>query len=399
MENTMTVSAKMAAVKEGRTSKTLSYYASFIALGLGGASLGPTLPGLAEHTGTNLGAISFLFIARSLGYMAGAHFGGRLYDRLPGHTVMGGVLMMAAVMLGIVPVVPLLWLLTSILFVLGMAEGGLDVGGNTLLVWVHRSEVGPYMNGLHFFFGIGSFLSPIIVAQAILRSGDIIWAYWILALLVFPVAIWVFLLPSPQESHSEEKEMQPGQSQTLLLGLVTIFLLLYVGAEVSFGGWAYTYAIRLNLADQAYAAYLTSAYWGALTVGRLLAVPLAARFRPMTLLITDLAGCVLSVGLMLLWSDSSLALWIGAVGLGASMASIFPTMITFSERRMNLTGKVTSWFFVGASLGAMLVPWLIGQLFEFVGPNVMMLAILLDLFAAVLVFGVLLFYSKQRTGE
>jgi len=38
------------------------------------------------------------------------------------------------------------------------------------------------MNALHFFFGVGAFVSPIIVAQAILMTGDITWAYWVLAL-------------------------------------------------------------------------------------------------------------------------------------------------------------------------------------------------------------------------
>ena len=53
---------------------------------------------------------------------------------------------------------------------MGVAEGALDVGGNTLLIWVHRHKVGPFMNGLHFFFGAGAFLSPIIIAQTAVRS-------------------------------------------------------------------------------------------------------------------------------------------------------------------------------------------------------------------------------------
>lgn len=390
----MTVAPKFTMSKDGRISKTAGYYAAFIALGLTAASLGPTLPGLAEHTRTDLGAISFLFIARSLGYLVGAHFGGRLYDRVPGHPLMATVLGMMAMMIGIIPVIPLLWLLTGVLCILGMAEGVLDVGGNALLVWVHRREVGPFMNGLHFFFGIGAFLSPIIIAQAVLRSGDITWAYWILAILVFPVAVWVFLLPSPQAQTHSEEESTSGQARYVLVTLITFFLLLYVGAEVGFGGWVFTYAIKLNLADKTVAAYLTSAFWGALTVGRLLSVPLAARFRPVVLLVSDLAGCLLSVGIILLWSNSPVALWIGALGLGFSMASIFPIMLTFSERRMTLTGQITSWFFVGASLGAMTVPWLIGQLFERIGPQVMMSAILFDLIVTVMIFVALLWYLK-----
>ena len=50
--------------------------------------IGPTLPGLAENTNTQLGQISILFSARSVGFLIGALAGGRIYDRLPGHPVL-----------------------------------------------------------------------------------------------------------------------------------------------------------------------------------------------------------------------------------------------------------------------------------------------------------------------
>ncbi len=35
--------------------------------------------------------------------------------------------------------------------------GGDGRGGNTLFVWLYRSDVPPYMNALHLFFGVGAF--------------------------------------------------------------------------------------------------------------------------------------------------------------------------------------------------------------------------------------------------
>src|SRR5512135_907733 len=71
-----------------RIAITIAYFAALVMLGLSTAALGPTLPTLAEHTRTNLGQISFLFTARSLGYMLGSLRGGRAYDRTPGHPIM-----------------------------------------------------------------------------------------------------------------------------------------------------------------------------------------------------------------------------------------------------------------------------------------------------------------------
>ena len=180
-----------------RLLQTTGYYASFIALGLVSASLGPTLPGLAKNTGSPLSGISILFAARSSGYLAGSLVGGRLYDRIPGHPVMSGGLLVMAAMMGAAPLLPQLGVLAGAIFVLGMAEGALDVGGNTLLVWVHQDKVGPFMNGLHFFFGFGAFLSPLIIAWAMPADGDIARAYWTLALLQAPAALWLLRFPSP----------------------------------------------------------------------------------------------------------------------------------------------------------------------------------------------------------
>jgi FHS family Na+ dependent glucose MFS transporter 1 len=376
--------------------RTASYFAAFIILGLAAAILGPALPNLAERTQTMLSQISVLFIGRNIGYLVGSLLGGRLYDRLPGHWLLGGSLLLISATLALAPAIPLLWLLALVLVFLGSAEGALDVGGNTLLVWVYQQRVGPYMNGLHFFFGAGAFLTPIVVAQAYLVRGDVTWAFWILALLALPVALWVLRLPSPLAAEPEA-EGSDRQVDYRLVALIAVFFFLYVGAEVSFGGWAFTYATRqlgAGLSVERSAAYLTSAFWGALTVGRLIGIPVAARVRPRLILLVDLLGCMASVVLILAFPGSWVALWVGTIGTGLFMASIFPTTFNMAERRMALSGSVNAWFFVGAALGGMALPWLIGQFFEGLGPTVVMYAILADLLLALAGFVFMVSYFK-----
>lgn len=375
--------------------QTLAYFAAFVILGVVIASLGPTLPGLAAHTGSEIDEISFLFVARSFGTLLGALLAGRLFDRLPGHPILAITLLVMSLMLFLAPLLPWLAVLALALLLLGLGEGAVDVGTNTLLVWIHKAKVGPFMNGLHFFFGAGAFLSPIIVAEALRRTGDITVAYWALALLALPVALWLLRLPGPAVRSAGEGDGDGG-NDPWLVALVGLFLAVYVGAEVSFGGWVFSYVTALGLAGEATAAYLTSAFWGAFTVGRLLSIPLAARWQPRTILIADLAGALLSVGVLLLWPQSLIAAWAGTLGMGVTLAAIFPTTLSLAERRMAISGRVTSWFFVGASLGAMTIPWLVGQLFAATGPRVTMVAILVDLLVAVVICALLLRRSAPR---
>jgi len=378
----------MTSLRSTKRNQTISYFVSFISLGLTTAALGPALPYLANKTNSLLGEVSILFTMKAGGYLIGSVIGGRLYDRLPGHLVAFAAILGVAGTMALAPLLPLLWVLALILFLLGMCEGAVDVGCNAMLVWVHGKKVGPYMNALHFFFGVGTFIAPIILAQSVLRSGDITWGFWSIGLLLAPAAIWLLRTPSP--AAPESSTTGEVTTNTKLLVLIVAFLLLYVGAEVGFGGWIYTYALELNLANETTGAYLTSAFWGAFTAGRLISIPIAARFRPRWILFADLVGGILSLGLIILLRNSETALWAGSILLGLFIASVFPAMFTLAERRMTLTGKVTSWFFVGASAGAMFFPWLMGQLFEAIDPLAILFIPLTCLAASVLFYTIIL---------
>ena len=374
--------------------QTVAYFGVMVGLGLAGAALGPTLPRLAAQTGVTIGAVSVLFSARSLGYLCGSLLSGRLYDHLPGHPVMAAAALLLSAMLMLVPQVPLFWMLVGIAGGWGLAESGLDVGANTLLIWVHGSAVAPYMNALHFCFGLGAMLSPMIVARMMAASGAHASAYNVLAVLVLPVVLLAFV-PGPRAPvASAEHAGMPRPSG--LLPLIMAFFFLHVAAEASFGGWIYTYALRRGLADEAGAAYLTAAFWAALTAGRLLSILLSARLRPRTLLMGGLAGAIASVAVIAVWPADPAALWLGAAGCGLCIGPMFAATVLLAERRMPISGATTAWFFVGTSCGAMTVPYIIGQLFEWRGPQMLLLAMAVVLLLAMLVLAALLAFFPIR---
>jgi MFS transporter, FHS family, Na+ dependent glucose transporter 1 len=372
-------------MKKQKLLVTLSYYAAFMAMGISMSSLGPTLPGLAENTRSSLAAIGILFTARSLGGLLGSVLGGRVYDRVRGNGVMALMILAIAALTALTPFVPLLWLLTIILFVTGAVQGVLNVGGNALLVWVHGREVGPFMNGLHFFFGLGTFITPVIVAQFVAQEGGLLWIYLLLAVIILPTAV-VALLPSP-ESPETLKNKASGKNDPMVIGLISLVFGCYSGAALAYGGWIFTYAIEMNLTNETNAAYLTSVFWGALTLGRLAAIPLAVRFKPQTILRADFAGALLSLLAMLLWPRSLAAVIITSAGLGFALASIYPTSMSFAGQIMTMSGKMTGLFSIGSSAGAMLIPWTIGLFFEWTGPQSMAVILLVDMLLALFVLG------------
>ena len=366
---------------------TAAYYAAFLAMGVSMASLGPTLPGLAENTRATLGTISILFTARSVGGLLGSVIGGQVYDKFRGHLVMALVIVCMAGLTALTPVFPLLWVLTAVLFFTGAIQGMLNIGGNAMLVWIHGDRGGPWMNGLHLFFGIGTFITPIIVAQFVTRQGGLLWTYLLLAVIILPTLVVVFL-PSPQPPHALDRRSGTRLDVRLIV-LISLVFACYNGASLAYGGWVYTYAVEMKLADATAAAYLTSVFWGALTLGRLAAIPLALRFSPRAILRADYVGALLSLLVMLIFPRSLAAVVITSAGFGFALASIYPTTMSLSGQLMTLSGRVTGLFSIGQSLGAMLIPWLIGQFFETTGPQSMAAILLVDMALALVVLSVL----------
>ncbi|MGD8403128.1 MAG: MFS transporter [Anaerolineales bacterium] len=350
---------------------TTAYYLSIFILGLFTAVSGPALPSLAENTSSTLDQISLFFVLGALGYLLGSYFGGQAYDRFPGNRIMAATLLVIAISGAFVPILRQLWLLLLAQFMLGLAQGANDVGCNTLLLWVHHDKgTGPYINGLHFFFGLGAFIAPLVLAGMLSLTGGIQWVFWIFALLSLPLIIWFWNLPEPRAHSDTDANGRTPMPLTPVILLVLAFLL-YVGAEVGFGNWIYTYALTLGLGTAITSAYLTSAFWGTFTVGRLLGIWISTHLRSITILFVDLVGCLASLGVIMLWGDSTLALWAGSIGLGLFMASVFPTTLVLAGERMNVTGSMTGWFLVGGGIGGMTLPWVIGQAFVGIGAGAM----------------------------
>jgi FHS family Na+ dependent glucose MFS transporter 1 len=371
---------------------TIAYYLSFIILGLTTAAAGPSLLRLADHTASPLNIISYIFVMSSLGYLIGSFFGGRIYDRFSAHRFMSITLVIMAVTCIFIPISRSLALLLFAMFLNGLAASILDVGCNTLMLWTHGEKAGPYVNGLHFFFGVGSLIAPLLFAQVLLATGDIQWLYWTFAIVSVPLAIWFWFLQEPRHAgRTEEASSRIFPGWPVIVMAVLFFL--YVGLELGFGNWIYTYSLKLNLENEITAARLAAAFWGAFTFGRLLGVWVSTRMRSKPILFMDIIGCAVSIAVMIAWRHSSTALWIGTLGLGLSMASIFPTLIMLAGERMAITGTITGWFLVGAGAGSMLLPWLIGQIFVITGPQAMTTVLIVSLVSFVLVF--LLFLSMK----
>lgn len=376
--------------------QNIGYFTALFLLGLMVASLGPTLGVLAEQTHSPLKAISYLFIARSTGFMLGSIFVGAIYDRLQGHRLLVIGLIVLSGMVVVTPLIASLEAMIMIFLLQGLAGSIVNVGGNTLVLWSNREKVGSRISLLHFVWGVGASLSPVLMARSMVLTGGIQFGYAALSLMALPIGFWIWRLPSPEHPRLEPQAATEAAPPALVV-LIGCFILLYSGGEASIGNWIFTYATTRAMGSQE-AALLNSTYWGMLTFGRLAFIPITTRLRPRYTLLMALGGALLSVLTLIIAGGSRVGLWTGVAGIGLSFASIFPTTIAFAERRISLTGKLTGRFFACSSGGAMIMPWLIGQYFESKGPWVMPWTVLIGLLLAAGIFTWMMSFPLRRAG-
>jgi len=186
-----------------------------------------------------------------------------------------------------------------------------------------------------------------------------------------------------------------------VLVLLFIFLALYVGLEVSYGGFLLSYAVEGPPAiDKDHAAFLTSVFWGAFAVGRLLAIPISKFMSPGLQIISDLLLTAISaMGLVISGRKISSILWVCSATLGLGMASIFPSAVNWVEQYVVMTGKSTAILVVAAATGEMAVPIIVGSLFSSTGPICLMYTVLVISLAVVVIFLLLLRLSIGRSTQ
>jgi MFS transporter, FHS family, Na+ dependent glucose transporter 1 len=375
-------------------SKTILYSITFIALGLNSGSLGPTLQALAAQTHVEMKQISNLFLARSFGTMIGSWMIGRMYDRFAGHPLMAASLVASAAGMALMPTMTVLWTLIILSMFMGMAAASINVGGNAMIVLIHGDRVRPFISALHFAFGLGGLLAPLLVAQFIDRADGLKLTYWTLALLILPALVLTMLSRSPTlHAHHTKKLNQ--SLPVLAVFLFALFSFLQIGAESSIMGWYFSYAADQGMSNKT-AAQMNSAFWGAFSLGRLATIWLTTRFNAVSIVISNLCiMMIIALGLLTL-PASPFVLWTGAIALGLFIAPIFPNTFGFAQRVIGLSGRATGWLLTGSAAGSMFWPWLIGQFFKSHGPQVLMWTELMTLLGALATITILIFQYRER---
>lgn len=344
-------------IKKVETQLTIIYSFCFFSLGLFIASIGPALLAFSRNTHGTLKEMSYTLAARSLAYLLSSAGGGLIIDKYPTNRMLSAGIFYTAGATVLLPAITNVALLIFVAASTGLSMGIVDIGGNVGCVRLWGKNVGPYMQFLHFSFGLGALASPALIGNFIgSNHGDPSWAFYLIGIFATPLGVVLLFYESPEKKESELQAPSLVLRQKIVVVIISCFLGVYVGAEVTAGGYITSYCVQENILGEADGAFLTSLFWTALTFGRLLSVPVSVYVSASKILIGNVIGCVLSTMFLLIFAKSAASLYVGMIMYGLSMSSTYGSMMNLVDQFGKLTGKVASVLVIGGSFGEMAIP-------------------------------------------
>jgi fucose permease len=224
----------------------------------------------------------------------------------------------------------------------------------------------------------------------------------ILSIVTFRRATGAIYRAKNPGTHSEEGHSRTREAlRNKITWLCAIFLLLYVGVEVSLGGWLVTFMLKVRHGEPFASGLVVTGFWLGLTFGRVILG-----------FVTGKIGEKLAIaGYLLICMGLELCFWlipnfvasaVFAGWLGFFLGPLFPAAIVVATKLLPRRLHVSSIGFAAAfgGGGAAVLPFAVGAIAQAKGVQVLQ-PIALALFVAILAFWCLLpgGFKKRGLGE
>ncbi|KAL8953892.1 MAG: hypothetical protein Q9222_000266 [Ikaeria aurantiellina] len=258
------------------TYRLAAIFFAFLNFGMNDGSYGALVPYIEADYDISYVVTSLVFLSPFAGYTVAALFSDRL------HVLFGrrGIAMLgpaskiiAYIVISTHPPYPAV---VAILALAGLGNGLLDAAWNAWIgTLAHTNQL---LGILHGFYGLGATISPLIATSMITKANLGWWTFFYLMTGLVTVEFITGSLAFWAETGTKYVEVnradgvERGMTRQSLKQKVTwicsIFLLCYVGLEVSLGGWIVNFMITVRHGEPFSSGMTATGFWLGLTIGR-----------------------------------------------------------------------------------------------------------------------------------
>ncbi|KAM5539257.1 hypothetical protein V8D89_007130 [Ganoderma adspersum] len=338
---------------------------------------GPLVPRLQEVYHVPYSILSLIFIACCIGYITGA----TLYLYLTDRFGFGLMIFIASFVVAIgnslqAAAPPFPAFVVGFLFI-GFGAAFLDAGSNAFVASL-SGDTSTKMSVMHAMYGVGAMCAPLISTQfaQLPRWSFGYIVHVCLALAAAAFTAFAFRFKSQEDCLREVGEPAHEKTAASLEGtnkyrqvfrlravhLMALFLFTYVGVEVTIGGWIVTFLVSERRGGPS-AGYISSGFFGGLTLGRVVLLPLNKKLGEYRAVFLYL---LLTLGLSLVvWLVPSLLGGAVAISLvGFFLGPIFPIVMNHAGGVLppELIAGAVGWMASFGSAGAAVFPFVTGAI-------------------------------------
>ncbi|KAL8721523.1 MAG: hypothetical protein Q9225_001822 [Loekoesia sp. 1 TL-2023] len=260
------------------TYRLAAIFFAFLNFGMNDGSYGALVPYIEADYGLSYTVTSLVFLSPFAGYTIAALFSDRLhlFFGRRGVAIFGpSCKVIAYVVVAAHPPYPAV---VAILALAGLGNGLVDAAWNA---WIgNLAHTNQLLGLLHGFYGLGATISPLIATSMITKAH---WGWWtffylMAALAALDIATGAVAFWSETGAKyadvnrvdGEKKGMTRQALKQKVTWICALFLLCYVGLEVSLGGWIVNFMIRVRHGEPFSSGMTATGFWLGVTVGRVI---------------------------------------------------------------------------------------------------------------------------------
>lgn len=386
---------------------TFGGFVAFFAFGFIDNLKGPLLPELLRGEDYSYRQGGTILLAGYVGFIVATLATGMLADFLSNRSVLlfAGVCLLAG-SIGIATASSYLMLI-FFMGISGIGLGAIELGANGLIVELHPTARGRYLNLLATFHGIGSLVVP-LYASGMLSVG---WSwqqiYGSSAVLCIPLTILFFptlIAKAPMSLIAAEPGVAAKRTWdwgrlkrdafNTRMGCYYVLLASYVAVELSVAAWMVEYLQQERGRSVAASSLYLSVFFVLLMLGRLLGAWLIGPIGYFAAIASALIGSSLCL-IGGIWGPQEL-IWLLPVS-GLFLSIVFPTVTAaVSDLHHAHMGSMLGLLFACAGVGGAIGPWSVGYVSDFAGLRVGMTC---PLVFEVIAITALIAVALQRRGQ
>lgn len=251
---------------------------------------------------------------------------------------------------------------------IGIARGGNSNFSNTMMSTLTGDRAAVGYNLLHGAFAVGAVLSPLALVACSSRSenGWKIMGGGIVVLCIIQVIVYAKMALPAEKITGSIKSVDKSflKSKSFWLGSAILFF--YISVEYAICNWLVTYFKDSGYLSANVSQMMTSLLWVVMFIGRMGGAYLVGRVPRKALLVADGVGLT-AFFLLVFFSRSQTPIFIGIMGVGLFMATIYTTALALGTEKIRGNDLGVSNMVLIGSFGGIITPALVGMVAEEAG--------------------------------